>query len=297
MLNRPCSRKMVLVVTIAVLLLFNFYTFALAYPETFRLDGGGRLAKDFSAYYIGAWRMLHNPSQVYTRGIVSDGEYQVYPQPQAYKYMPSFLLLVSPLLSLGYHDAFVVFDAFQFALLPLMALLLYHLLGKKNLAATFVVMVIAFLPFPLPHWGPFATYFWQWAEGQAKVFETFLYLLAFYLGNRGRPHLSGVAFAFAAFDPRFALLSLPLFLLYNRSNLRASIGSAVGALLLSNFLLFYPATSAGFIDMVLGSGLSTPLYPYALIPLFTLISLIAVNSNEIVEAFSYSISRWKRRVG
>jgi hypothetical protein len=124
---------MVLVVTIAVLLLFNFYTFALAYPETFRLDGGGRLAKDFSAYYIGAWRMLHNPSQVYTRGIVSDGEYQVYPQPQAYKYMPSFLLLVSPLLSLGYHDAFVVFDAFQFALLPLMALLLYHLLGRRTL--------------------------------------------------------------------------------------------------------------------------------------------------------------------
>ena len=297
MLNRPCSRKMILVVTIAVLLLFNFYTFALAYPETFRLDGGGRLAKDFSAYYIGAWRMLHNPSQVYTRGIVSDGEYQVYPQPQAYKYMPSFLLLVSPLLSLGYHDAFVVFDAFQFALLPLMALLLYHLLGKKSFAATFVVTVIVLLPFPLPHWGPFATYFWQWAEGQAKVFETFLYLLAFYLGNRGRPHLSGITFAFAAFDPRFALLSLPLFLLYNRSNLRASIGSAVGALLLTDFLLFYPATGAGFIDMVLGSGLSTPLYPYALIPLFTLISLIAVNSNEIVEAFSYSISRWKRRVG
>jgi len=65
--------------------------------------------------------------------------------------MPSFLLLVSPILSLNYHDALVVFDAFQFALLPLMALLLYRLLSKKNLATTFVVMVIVFLPFPLPH--------------------------------------------------------------------------------------------------------------------------------------------------
>jgi hypothetical protein len=208
MLNRQSSRKMVLVVTIAVLLLFNFYTFALAYRETFRLDGGDRLAKDFSAYYIGAWRLLHDPSQVYTRGNVNDGEYQVYPQPQAYKYLPSFLLLVSPLLSLSYHDALVVFDSFQFALLPLMALLLYRLFSKKNLATIFVVTVIVFLPFPLPHWGPFATYFWQWAEGQAKVFETFLYLLAFYLGNSGRPHLSGITFGLAAFDPRFALLSL-----------------------------------------------------------------------------------------
>jgi hypothetical protein len=197
MLNRLSSRKIVLIVTIAVLLLFNFYIFALAYPETLRLDGGGRLAKDFSAYYIGAWRLLHDPSQVYTRGEVNDGEYQVYPQPQAYKYMPSFLLLVSPLLSLSYHDALVVFDSFQFALLPLMALLLYRLLSKKNLATIFVVTVIVFLPFPLPHWGPFATYFWQWAEGQAKVFETFLYLLAFYLGNRGRRHLSGIVFGLA----------------------------------------------------------------------------------------------------
>lgn len=283
--------------TIAVLLLFNFYTLALAYPETFRLDGGSRLAKDFSAYYIGAWRLLHNPSKVYSYGKVNDGEYQVYPQPQAYKYMPSFLLLVSPLLSLSYHDALVVFDGFQFALLPLMALLLYHLLSKKNFALIFAVTVIVFLPFPLPHWGPFASYFWQWAEGQAKVFETFLFLLAFYLGNRGRPRLSGVVFGFAAFDPRFALLSSPLFLLYNRSNLRAAIGSAVGALLLSNFLLFYPATEAGFINMIFGSGLSTPLYPYALIPLFTLISLTAINSREMVEAFSHSISRRKRRVG
>jgi hypothetical protein len=94
MLNRPRSRKMILVVTIAVLLLFNFYTFALTYPETFRLDGGGRLAKDFSAYYIGAWRLLHDPSQVYTFGKANDGEYQVYPQAhalslQAYAFLSS----------------------------------------------------------------------------------------------------------------------------------------------------------------------------------------------------------------
>ena len=289
MFNRLYSKKALFTVLMAVLLGINFCTLVLAYPETFRLDGGGRLAKDFSAYYIGAWRLIHNPSQVYTSGLVNDGEPLIYPQPQDYKYLPSFLLLVSPLLSLRYHDALVAFDAFQFALLPLMAFLLYSLLCKKSVAITLAVAVIVFIPFPLPHWGPIATYFWQWAEGQGKVFETFLFLLAFYLGNRNKPHLSGIAFGLAAFDPRFGLLSLPLFLLYNRSNLRVAVGTGVGALLLSNFWLFYPATGAGFINMIFATGVKTTLYAYAYIPLFTLLSLIAVNGREIAEVFSHFI--------
>jgi len=295
-LNRLRSRKMLFVLLIAVLLVINFCTLLLAYPETFRLDGGGRLAKDFSAYYIGAWRLLHNPSQVYTHQLLNDGEYQVYPQPQAYKYLPSFLVLISPLLSLSYHDALVAFDAFQFALLPLMAFLLYRLLSKKSIAVTLLIAVIVFIPFPLPHWGPIATYYWQWAEGQAKVFETFLFLLAFYLGSRGKPILSGIAFGFAAFDPRFALLSLPLFLFYNRSKLRAAVGTGAGVLLVSNFWLFLPATGAGFTNMVFTDGASTTLYAYAYIPLFTIVSLIAVNGKEMAEAFSHFITKLKGKV-
>jgi hypothetical protein len=296
MLSCQSSRKKLFIVTVVILLLFNFFILLLAYPETFRLDGNGKLAKDFSAYYIGAWRLQHNPSQVYTRGLVNDGEPQIYPQPQGYMYTPSFLLFILPSLALEYHDAFVVFDALQFALLPLMAFLLYNLLNKKNLAVVIAVTVIVFLPFPLPHWGPFASYFWQWAEGQAKVFETFLYLLAFYLGSRGKPYLSGVTFGLAAFDPRFALLSLPLFLFYNKSNLLKSIATGAATLLISNFMLFYPATGLGFINMVLTSGLSSGVYPYALIPIFTLTSLIIVNSKGMLEIFSHTISTWKQRV-
>ena len=99
MLNRPYSRKMLFSVLIAVLLVINFCTLVLAYPQTFKLDGGGTLAKDFSAYYIGSWRLLHDPAKVYTRGTVNDGEYQVYPQTQAYKYLPSFLVLLFPLFA------------------------------------------------------------------------------------------------------------------------------------------------------------------------------------------------------
>lgn len=159
MLQCQSSRKKLLIVTVVILLLFNFFVLLLAYPETFRLDGNDKLAKDFSAYYIGAWRLLHNPSQVYTRGLVSDGEPQIYPQPQGYMYTPSFLLFILPSLSLDYHDALAVFDGLQFALLPLMAFLIYKLLSKKNLAVVTAVMLIVFLPFPLPHWGPFASYF------------------------------------------------------------------------------------------------------------------------------------------
>jgi len=101
--------------------------------------------------------------------------------------LPIFLVLLFPLLPLSYHDALIAFDIFQFMLLPLKAFLLYSLLGKKNLAVTLAVAVIVFIPLPLQHWGPLATYYWQWAEGQAKVFETFLFLLAFYLGTRGKP--------------------------------------------------------------------------------------------------------------
>jgi hypothetical protein len=246
------------------------------------------LAKDFSAYYIGAWRLLHDPSQVYTHGFVNDSEYRIYPLPEAFKYLPSFLVIISPLLSLGYQQALVAFDVFQFALLPLMALLLYKLLSRKGLALTFAVAVVVLLqPLPLRNWGLSASYFWQWGEGQAKVLDTFLLLLAFYLGDSRRPLLSGIVFALAAFDPRFAALSLPLFVFYNRKNLRISTESFLGTLFLSNLALLYPETGSGFLSIVLGSATGT-LYYYAFIPLLMIISLTVVNGREMIAALSRS---------
>jgi hypothetical protein len=290
------SNRILFLLAMVVLIALSLYTFVVAYPETSRLDSGisgsGLLSKDFSAYYIGAWRLLHDPSQIYTHGYVNDGEYQVYPRAEDYKYLPSFLVVVSPLLSLGYQQALVAFDVFQFALLPLMALLLYELLSRKGLAVTFVVAVIVLLqPIPLPNRGLSVTYFWQWGEGQAKVLVTFLLLLAFYLGDSGRHLLSGIVFALGAFDPRFALLSLPLFLFYNRKNLRVSVEGMLVALLVSNFALLYPGTGSGFMNMALGSAAET-LYYYALIPLLMIISLTLVNGKEMVAAISRSIAAW-----
>jgi hypothetical protein len=284
--------KTILLVAVSGLIILNLFTFIAAYPQTLTtapLPGAWGnptpLAKDFSAYYIGAWRLVHDPSQVFTLGFVNDGEPSIYPHPEPYKYLPSFLLLIAPLLLVSYQRALTIFDVFQLLLLPLIACMTYKLVNKKGVAVTLIVSVLVLLqPSPLPHWSFSVTYYWQWAEGQAKVFETFLLLLSFYLGSIGKPRLSGVALALSAFDPRFAIVALPLFVMYNKDKILASVTTLVGTLVVSNVMLLYPGLGAGFLAMSSGSGITTPLYPYALIPLLTVLSISVLNGKEIVIA-------------
>jgi hypothetical protein len=229
--------------------------------------------------------MFHYPSQIFTTGHLSDGEPAIYPSPTPYKYLPSFLVLVAPLVNLSYYQAFWVFDAVQFALLPLIALLLYKLLEKKNPTVAFLVLVaVVLLPYPMPGRGLSVSYFMSWAEGQAKIFLTFILLLSFYLGYKGRQVLSGVVFAVGAFDPRFLVLALPLFLFYNKNKLRNAFGTMVIALVGFNFMVFYPGTAEGLVSMVFGSGDTTPFYTPSWIPLVMIVCLIAVNSRQMFDA-------------
>jgi hypothetical protein len=291
MAHRSLLSKIIIIVAVAVILLLNLYTFIAAYPETYTINPGINtegtpLAKDFSAYYMGAWRLWNNPAHIYNFGALNDGEPTILPYPEEYKYLPSFLLIVSPLLELNYQQALLVFDIIQFMLLPLMAYFLYKLLENKHIAVSLVVMVIALLlPFPTPNHGLSLSYYWQWGEGQAKVFLTFLLLLSFYFGNRGKPYLSGIALAFGFFDPRFGLLALPLFLMYNRKNLKVAVISLLGSLAISNAMLLYPGMMPNFLSMVFASAVTTPLYYYALIPFFTLLALIIVNIKELIAVF------------
>jgi len=293
MTQQPHKGKTIFIIAVAVLIGLNLYTFIVAYPETYTpspgiTTTGSILAKDYSAYYVGAWRLWHNPSQIYTLGALGGAEPVTPPHPEAYKYLPSFLVIVSPFLSLDYQQALVAFDVIQFMLLPAIAYMIYRLLDNKHFAVTLAALVIALLlPFPTANWGLSPSYFWQWGEGQAKVFLTFLLLVSFYLGNKNRPFLSGVALALGFFDVRFGLLAVPLFVLYNRKNLKPAAASAIAALALSNVMLLYPGMASGFASMVFGSGIITPLYYYALIPFFTLTALIVVNFKELVAAFDY----------
>jgi len=293
MLRKTTPVKKIFTIAAVLLIALNLYVFATAYPETYTpspgiTTSGSILAKDFSAYYVGAWRLWHNPSQIYHFGALGGAEPITPPYPQAYKYLPSFLLIVSPLLSLNYQQALTAFDVVQFLFLPLIAYMLYSLLGNKHLAVGLLVMVVALLlPLPIGQWGLFPSYYWQWGEGQAKVFLTFLLLLSFYLGNKSKPVLSGVALALGFFDVRFGLLAIPLFVMYNRKNLKTAVASTIGSLAISNVMLLYPGMSGGFVSMVFGSGITTPIYYYALIPFLTLLALIVVNFKELVAAFDY----------
>jgi hypothetical protein len=281
------SKKLLFALAVIIIISLNFYTFSVAYPTmNHPLNlGGADLPRDFSVYYIAAWRMFHNPSQIFTTGHIADGEPTIYPSLTPYKYLPSFLVLISPLVGLSYYQAFWVFDAFQFALLPLMAFLLYNLLEKKNPAITLLILVLVLLlPYPMPGRGLSLSYFMSWAEGQAKIFLSFLLLASFYFGYKGRVVLSGVSFALGAFDPRFALLALPLFLFYNKGKLKAAFVPMIKALIGTNFMIFYPGTAQGFADMILGSGSTTPFYTPTWIPLVMLVSLILVNGRQMIEA-------------
>jgi hypothetical protein len=285
--------KTILFITATILIALNLYTFIVAYPETYTPSPGintqgSILAKDFSAYYVGAWRFWHNPSQIYHFGALGGAEPLTPPYPEAFKYLPSFLLLISPLISLDYQQALLVFDIIQFMLLPAIAYLLYQLLDNKHVAVTFAVMVVTLLlPFPSPNGGLSMSYYWQWGEGQTKVLLTFLLLLSFYLGNKGKPILSGITLSLGFFDLRFGLLAFPLFVMFNRKNIKAATASAITALVLSNVMLLYPGMNSSFLGMVFASGVTTPLYYYSLIPFFTLMALIVVNFKEVVAAFDY----------
>lgn len=284
MLKNETRKKIILLLIVTVSILLNFYTFVQAYPKafisTYHINIHQTLAKDFSAYYTAAWRLFHDPSNVYTQELVDDGG--PVPQPEPFKYLPSFLILVSPLISLGYQEALTVFNIIQFLLLPVMAFLIYKLLKERSVLTIAVVIIIAILQLsPTAHWGLSVSYFWQWAEGQDKVLNTTLLLLSFYLGQTRRPILSGVVLGLGAFDPRFFLLSLPLFAFYNRSDLKKSVLSLTASLVVLNFPLLIDGIGAGFLRMAVQQGVGTPFFYYALIPLMTLLSLIIVNIKGI----------------
>jgi hypothetical protein len=296
MLKNESMKKIILLLIAVASILLNLFTFIQAYPETSAIDSGccasQILAKDFSAYYIGAWRLLHDPSNVYTKGQVGNAEPHIYPQPEQYKYLPSFLLFVLPTLFQNYHDGLIAFDVAQFLLLPVVAFLVYELLKDRSTLAIAIVIVLAILqPSPTPYWSLSVSYFWQWGEGQDKVLNTALLLLSFYLGQTHKPISSGAVFALGAFDPRFFLLSLPLFAVYNKLDSKKAWMSLALSLVASNSPLLVDGIGAGFLQMVVRGGVATPLYYYALIPFLTLMSLIVLNAKEIYLLLRAFLSR------
>lgn len=291
------QQKIMLVIVIAVAL--NAITFCLAFPETFK-PVTGAWARDFSAYYIGEWRLFHNPTTIYWGGALP-GDYQILPAPQTFKYTPSFLILFAPFLALSYQNALTVFGILQFALIPALAFFVYKIVKDKKLVFAAIAAVIVLIePLPTPpidqatlnllqsrffsinaqSFSP--TYYVGYALGNAHILQTILLVGALYFGFTKKPWLSALLFAFGAFDPRGALLALPLLLWYNREKILPFIVGAVSFLGITNLpFFFYHGIGLNFLRAEVSGSVVSQMYPYDWIPLYAVAALTVI---EIISA-------------
>jgi hypothetical protein len=87
MTARRSNGKYLFVLAVVAVLLLNAYTFWVAYPETYTITpginaSGDKLAKDFSAYYIAAWRLWNSLQNIYTFGALGGNEPVTPPRPE-----------------------------------------------------------------------------------------------------------------------------------------------------------------------------------------------------------------------
>ena len=301
------NEKLISVILIAVAL--NAFTFCLAFPETFKPESG-TWARDFSAYYIGEWRLFHNPTTIYWGG-AQPGDYQILPSPQTFKYTPSFLILFAPFLALSYRNALTVFDIIQVALLPALAFFVYKMVKDKNLVFAAVAAVIVLIePLPTPPLNQTAlnllqyrffslnaqsfspSYYIGYLLANAHVLQTCILVGALYFGFTKKPWISALLFAIGSFDPRGALLALPLLLWYNRKQIRPFIIGAASFLAITNLpFFFYHDIGLTFLRSETSGTIISQMYPYDWLPLYavaalTIIEIINTGKNTKIQSFS-----------
>lgn len=302
---RFLPKKQVLVLVILVAVSLNVITFLIAYPQTFTPEFP-YLSRDFSAYYLGEWRLLHNPAEIYHPGPLP-GDYQIPPYPQTFKYAPSFLLLFMPILTLSYQHALDAFDIMQVALIPVLAFFVYKLVKDKNLALASAVAVIVLIA-PLPslqlepgggtslssHWILFSSqtvsqsYNMAYTLANAHVLQTVLLVGALYFGYTKKPWLSALLLTLGSFDPRAAILALPLLLWYNRQSIAKFLAGAVTFLAALNLpFFFYYGIGFSFLKSEMSGYVVSQFYQYDWIPLYsiaalTIAELITVTRTQMI---------------
>jgi len=269
------KKKLLLISTIAIALALNAYTFSLAYPETFK-PMSAIYARDFSAYYIGEWRLFNNPTAIYIGGN-QPGDYYIPPNVQTFKYTPSFLIFFAPFISLSYQNALNVFDILQFVSIFALAFFVYKIVKDKKLVGAAIVAIIVLIAFQ-------PGYYWGYAQANAHIIQTSLIVGALYFGFSKKPWLSALLFAIGAFDPRGALLALPLLLWYNRQKL-LKFGSGIVAFLTALNLpfFFYHNIGLDFLRIEVNGNIVSQIYSYDLVPIIAVAALTVLEVATIIE--------------
>lgn len=293
-LKKLFTKKTVIVSVIIVALTLNLITFVFAHPEMFK-PSSSTLARDFSAYYIGGWRLFHNPTKIYAGGS-QPGDYPILLKPQTFKYTPSFLILISPFLILSYQDAFIAFNLVQLASMLVLAFFVYKLVKDKNLILALVACIVVLIA-PLPSL-PFSqggnqlllhrfvsinpqtfswSYYWGWVCGNAHVIQPVFLMGAMYFGTVKKPWLSALLFTFSVFDPRFALMALPLIVWYNRKSIFAfAAGTAVFLGMTNLPFFFYQGVGFAFLSATVSGRIVSQMYAYDWIPFYSILALTLV---------------------
>jgi hypothetical protein len=288
----PLNKNTAIIAVIAVAVIINFSIFAEAYPLTFEPQTP-TLERDFSAYYIGAWRLFNNPTMVYHDGSLPS-DYPLTGQPQPFKYIPNFFIISTPLLGLSYQNALNAFDVIQFlAMIPL-AFFVYKLVKEKNLflaaAVALIVLLQPILISPSIQYDDFNfLHYRMWSLGiqtfspsylcgytlaNAHILQNMLLVGALYFGYSKKPWLSALFFTFGAFDPRIALVAAPLLLWYNRGALVKFVGGTAVFLAATNLPFFlYGGVGESFLNSVFSGHVVSQMYLYEYIPLYSILAL------------------------
>lgn len=305
---RNDKEKIISIILVALAL--NAFSFGIAFSETFK-PVTGAWARDFSAYYIGEWRLFHNPTTIYW-GAVQPGDYTIFPAPQTFKYTPSFLILFAPFLTLSYQNALSVFDIIQFALVPLLAFFVYKIVKDKDLIfASVAAITVLIQPLPTPplnnealnflqfrffslNLQPFSPpYYISYALANAHVLQVTLLVGALYFGFIKKPVISALLFSLSVFDPRGALVAIPLLVFYNRKKIFTFIASAVSFLALTNLpFFFYHNIGYTFLQSETRGSVVSLMYPYDWLPIYAVLGLTLleiVNLKEVTKFQSLSV--------
>lgn len=269
------NKKLALILVIIIALALNATTFCLAYPETLK-PMSSFYAKDFSAYYIGEYRLLHNPSAIYIGGN-QPGDYPITPNVQTFKYTPSFLIFLAPFMVLNYQNALNVFDILQFVSIFALAFFVYKIVKDKKLlwggTAAFIVL-IAFQP----------GYFWGYAQANAHVIQAVLLVGSLYFGFSKKPWLSALLLAVGAFDPRGALLALPLLLWYNRQKLwKFGVGTVAFLAAFNLLFFFYHNIGLNFLQTEVNGTIVSQIYSYDVLPIFAVATLTILEAVTLID--------------
>lgn len=283
------DKKKILAIVIIVALALNVATFITAYPRTFKpLDQ--TYAADFSAYYIGEWRLFHNPTTIYYSGDYIQGDYVIAPKPQTFMYTPSFLVFFAPFLAIDYQNALIIFNFIQLILICAMAFLLFKILENRELMIGCVAAAIILL-FPVPNLDYvglqylFQSYYWGYALANAHVIQTALIVGSIYFAYTKKPWLSAFVLAVCSFDPRVTLLAIPILLYYNRASLKKFIVGSVAFITAFNLpFFFYNNIGFTFIEKRVSGSVVGAMYAYDWLPLAAVVTLTVAEAVTVYKA-------------